>query len=145
VCSSDLYVLCQPRFANVVAGVPALPCGAPDLDPVWHHLTFDTSPGDAVDIYLSPTSAPADLFALYTDRDGRYGLDAGESELDSEEECDVAAYGDCPATCRTATGGTAHLWIAQRDCTGPADYRVWLEVNGATPAVTIETDVPGPR
>jgi hypothetical protein len=139
---------CRASLADAVPAVSPLPCGAPDVDPVWHHFTFDVAPPASVEVFLTPTSGPADLFALYTDSGGRYGLDAGESELDDEDTCANAAYGDCPAACiRSGSSGgseTAHLWVAQRDCSGPVDYELRLKVAGALPTVNLEADVAGP-
>jgi hypothetical protein len=143
--AADLPQDCLAAVNGFPVTVPELPCGAPDLDPVWHHLTFPVDAGDRVEIFLTPVGGPADLFALYTDADGRYGLDPGEDELDAEARCASAGYGDCPSACLTATGGTAHLWMAQRDCSGPATFQALLSVNGVQPAVTVEAAVAGPR
>jgi hypothetical protein len=134
---------CTAQVNNPVdVVVPPLPCGAADVDPVWHHYTF---PVDLlnVEIYLTPDEQ-TDLFALYVDDAATYGFDQGEDELDSEAACEPAAFGACPSACIGPGTGTGHLWVAQRDCTGPVNYQLRLKVGPASPAVTLQVDQLGP-
>lgn len=136
---------CNARVnSDSVPDLPPLPCGAPDADPVWHHFTFRTPPGGLVNLFLTPIDEDADLYALYTDDDGRYGLDPGEDELDGEDLCGGSVGGDCPSTCLTTAGGTAHLWVAQRDCAGPVAYQLRVGGDVAEGDLTLEADVAGP-
>lgn len=116
---------CNANLNGAVPGLPELACGDPDIDPVWHHFTFDADSVN-VDAFLTPVGANADLIGWYSDDLGVYGLDQGETELDAEDDCDPASYGQCPAMCLEPGVGTGHLWVAQRGCSGPAAYELRL-------------------